>query len=197
MKKKSFIFKGKILINTKYNSCISTKIDYLIKLNYISSNSKELGSNSFEVKINSNNNNLDSNLVNFPNKISITSFYQKFSEILNLIILLPSNIYELTKNNDDNDQIQLLLNQLQIIYSWQKESSTCFPFYSLQTKFNEVLSSTLNKLHKSKINLSNFTYEPTHNIVLHFVQLPKLQFNEIEEVDNEINENFKEKFEEK
>lgn len=121
----------------------------------------------------------NNNLTKFPEIISIKSIYQKFDEILKFEYLIPSNIDELIQNSNFN-QIKKILNQLFILYDWQMKNSICFPFYSLKTKFTNILASILNKFNISKLNLHHIPLDQFKPSIfeLDFVQIPKLGYEQ-------------------
>ena len=121
----------------------------------------------------------DINFIDFPDKITISSLYDKFSEILASTYILTFNIYSLKTNHKPLNRARTLLNQLIAVFFWQNQYSGCFPFSSFTNFFIPAFSSMMNRLYNSKLKILNFPIDMISNSKMKddFVQIPSLNPN--------------------
>ena len=125
-------------------------------------------------------NNNKINFIEFPEKITIKSLYEKFNEILSSTYILTFNVYSLKKTHQPLSRTRTVLNQLIAIFYWQKECQSCFPFTSFTTYFNPAFSSMMQRLYNSKLSILGFPIKLLEQKESNdFVQIPNLIIDNI------------------
>lgn len=121
----------------------------------------------------------DTELIEFPEKMTIDLIDQSFSKILYLTYFLPNIIYNITINRIPLNGVINILNQLISIYKWTYNHGDYFPFVIFKKKFKQAYFLMITKIIKSIETINDLCLGELPDSNIEYVALPKFRIKNL------------------
>ena len=121
----------------------------------------------------------DTELIEFPEKMTIDLIDQSFSKILYLTYFLPNIIYNITINRIPLNGVINILNQLISIYKWTYNHGDYFPFVIFKKKFKQAYFLMITKIIKSIETMIDLCLGELNDSNIEYVVLPKFRIKNL------------------